>query len=236
MPREAARRANMPRMRRLIAGLIAAALVTSMTGSASAHGERPRDSVAETREDITIAVKAGYESRDDLIRFASEDLARALGGRDVMRLVTRMVDRALADQRKREQGWKTPTDCDRLARAFAALERSGIVARQNFSDCTTCGVTEIKGEMDDARKAGKRVRGYVFFHEQDVEHAVEDGALYLSYGAAESSEAAQLAIAREVVASLKQAGLDVAWSGRLAERIGLSLEWKRRRFTRPPGG
>jgi hypothetical protein len=197
--------------------------------------EPVRDHVADLRGFIANAVKAGYEDRKHIIESAAELYRDDLPGQDLDLMAARMADQELAAQEKREQGWKTPTDCDRLDRAFAALDKSGIVARQNFSDCGTCGAAEIADEMEAARKAGKRVRGYTFFHEQDAEGAV-DGSLYLSYGALAEAEAAQLAIAREVVAALKHAGLDADWNGRYETRILLKLDWKKRRFTKPPPG
>ena len=52
--------------------------------------------------------------------------------------------------------WPAETDCDRLDKAFADLEQHGIVARQNFSDCGTCGVAEIPAEIDAAKKSGSK--------------------------------------------------------------------------------
>ena len=89
--------------------------------------------------------------------------------------------------------------------------------------------------MQAALKEGRKVRGYVFFHQQDAEGAV-DGSLYLSYGARADGESAQLAIAKEVVAVLKRAGLDASWNGRYDTRISVKLDWKKRRFTKPPPG
>jgi hypothetical protein len=194
-----------------------------------------RDPLADMRELIATAVAAGYEDRAHITESAAEVFGEDMRGHDVEQIAARMVDDALAVHRKREEGWKAPTDCDRLDRAFEKLEHSGIVARQNFSDCGTCGAAEIEDEMQAARKQGRKVRGYVFFHEQDAEGAV-DGSLYLSYGARADDQSAHLAIAREVVDVLKRAGLDANWNGRHDTRIGVKLEWKKRRFTKTPPG
>lgn len=130
----------------------------------------------------------------------------------------------------REQAsWPTPTDCDRLDAAFAALEQGGIVCRQHFSCCGTCGAAEIWDEIDTARGAGLDVRGYAFYHVQDTEAAVEGYGLYLNYGAVEDDEAPALAIAHEIVTTLEQHGLRVHWDGQWSRRISISLDWKRRR-------
>jgi hypothetical protein len=192
-------------------------------------------SLEEIRGFVVTSVKAGYETRDEIVRSAVDVLAEDMPGIDVKGVATRQVDEELAAQRRREATWTAPTDCDRLDRVFARLEKSGIVARQNFSDCGTCGAAEIAEEIERLIAAGKKVRGYVFFHQQDSEGAL-DGSLYLSYGhASEESEAAQLAIAREVVAALKAGGLHVTWNGTLDMRVGISpIEWRKRRFTPAP--
>jgi hypothetical protein len=192
-------------------------------------------SLADVREYVEMVVRSGYATREAIIGTAVEIYAEQMRGVDVRGAAARFVDEELEAQRRREATWTSPTDCDRLERAFSELDRSGIVARQNFSDCGTCGAAEIGGEMAAARRAGRKVRGYVFFHEQDSERAV-DGLLYMNYGGEDPSEAAQLAIAREVVATLKQAGLHATWNGRRDTRIRVSpIDWKKRRFTRAPG-
>jgi hypothetical protein len=148
----------------------------------------------------------------------------------ILRPHARRMVREILDMHLREQAsWPIPTDCDRLDAAFAALEQAGIVCRQHFSCCGTCGVSEIWEEMDTARDTGLDVRGYAFYHVQDTESAVEGYGLYLNYGAVEDGEAPALAIAHEIVAALEQHRLRVHWDGQWSRRIGVALDWKRRR-------
>jgi hypothetical protein len=57
-----------------------------------------------------------------------------------------------------------------------------------FTCCGTCGAAEIGIEMDDFQDlSGREPKGYVFFHQQDTESAVESGSLYISYGAADAT-------------------------------------------------
>jgi hypothetical protein len=87
-----------------------------------------------------------------------------------------------------QESWPVLTDFDRLSLAFDMLEDEDIVARQHFTCCGTCGAAEIGIEMDDFRDmAGREPTGYVFFHQQDTESAVESGSLYISYGAADAT-------------------------------------------------
>lgn len=133
---------------------------------------------------------------------------------------------ALAEAQK---AWPAETDCDRLDSAFAALEAKGVISRQHFTCCGTCGSAEIWDEMGAAAAAGRPVRGYTFYHWQDTERAVEGSGLYLFYGAREEGDAPALAIAGEIVAELGRHGLETDWDGSIDRRIGVSLDWKRRR-------
>lgn len=79
------------------------------------------------------------------------------------------------------------------------------------------------------RAALRAVRGYAFYHMQDTESAVEGNGLYLNYGAVENGEVTAVGIAQEIAAARKQQGLKVDWDGTWAKRIGVSMDWKRRR-------
>src|SRR5262249_18722591 len=109
------------------------------------------------------------------------------------------------------------------------LTQSGIVCRQDFSCCGTCGVAEIGAEMEAEREAGIRVRGYGFYHMQDTESAAEGYGLMLNYGAVAAGEAAAGQSGREIVAALEAHGLTTQWDGSWQKRIGVQLDWKRRR-------
>lgn len=138
--------------------------------------------------------------------------------------------------------WTSEQTGTNLDRAFAELNEAGILARQNFTCCGTCGTAEIGGEMDGSR----HWRGYVFFHQQDTETLVDSGYAYLNYGlfppadfdqeaysqlSEADKEAAYLAdleavIADDAVPRLEKHGLDVEWDGNIRTRILLrNAQW-----------
>jgi hypothetical protein len=184
----------------------------------------------DLREFIRVQVAAGYAPAPEIVAEAVQVFADTTLAPDVLQAAaTALAEAALAAHGADQESWPETTDCDRLSAAFSALAGAGIVARQHFSCCSNCGATEIHDEMDQAAKDGTQVRGYTFFHMQDTEHAVEGEPLFLSYGAADSDKEAAVAIGHEVVAALREQGLDPAWNGRHANRIGLPLVWQRRR-------
>lgn len=178
---------------------------------------------------IQCEIAAGFDSPEAIIESAVEYLSDEADPAILRSHAQRLVGAILAAHLAEQATWPAITDCDRLDAAFAALEASGIVCRQNFSCCGTCGAYEIWDEAAALEAAGTPVRGYAFYHVQDTESAVRGYGLYLNYGAAAEGEAAALAIAGEIVAALQQQGLRVDWNGQWSRRIGVSLDWKRRR-------
>jgi hypothetical protein len=181
-------------------------------------------------------VRAGYLDRDDtvseIIEIVDADDAASIA------FTGDAVDAAFEAQAADESRWEL-TDNDRISRAALALEANGIVFRENFTCCQTCGFGEIGDEIRRAAQLGSNVRGFTFFHWQDTESAVNGQGLCLSFGAVgELSEvdypAAALAIGREVTDALLREGLEVRWPEALTRRIALTVRWRRRRFTAPP--
>jgi hypothetical protein len=175
---------------------------------------------------IKIQVAAGFASLENIVEEAVEVFAGTTADPLALRsAATAVAEQALTAHLTEQQGWPATTDCDRLDAAFAELDKMGIVARQHYSCCGTCGSNDIREEMGLTRSA----RGFTFFHVQDTEHAVSGESLYLSYGAATADRSDAVAIGHEVVDTLSRHGLRPSWDGRHVNRIGLSLTWQRRR-------
>jgi hypothetical protein len=120
--------------------------------------------------------------------------------------------------------WPAVTDSDRLTAAFVRLEAAGIVARESFTCCQTCGFAEIGGEVSEQVPA----RGFTFYHQQDAEGAVDGDGLYLAYGSF-GPPLTTAEVGAEVVETLRGQGLTVEWDGDTNRRIFVSMTWRRRR-------
>lgn len=185
--------------------------------------------ISDLRDFIRVQVAAGYAPLAVIVDEAVDAFSDSLPAAAVREAATSLADAALAEHLAEQATWPEATDCDRLDAAFAALEAAGIVARQHFTCCGACGATQILDEMDRVAKDGRPVRGYTFFHIQDTEHAVDGDGLFLSYGAPDGNREAAVAIGHEVVAALREQGLEPEWNGRHSHRIGLPIVWRRRR-------
>lgn len=191
------------------------------------------NSIHQSLEDrIRLEVKIGYASREEIIESAADMFRDDFEDRhELRRLATRLTESALAEHYTEQRTWSHETDCDKLDEAFAELDRNGIVARQNYTCCQTCGHTEIAYETGKT-SVHRRVYGYVFFHHGDAESVPSDGTLYLAYGSVlNRSDDGAIAVAHDVVAVLKKYGFTVEWNGMIQKRIGIrDICWQRRRL------
>ena len=194
----------------------------NVLGRESSREPKPSPPPFDVEAWVDNLVAQGFLDRDDLIAEtteALEDEGRATSG------AVALVDVTIARHRALAASWPEATDCDRLDAAFAALEDAGIVARQDFACCGSCGFAEIGDEIGDPTTAD----GFVFYHRQDTEHAVDGNGLFLAYGAMAPGDAATAAVGRRVVDALAASGLSPAWDGSVDTRIRVPIDWKRRR-------
>lgn len=187
------------------------------------------DALDDMRSYIRRDVASGFYDRTQIVQNAKDAFDGELDADHLSREAAIVTDQALAEQLVAQAHWPSVTDCDRLDAAFAELEAEGIVARQNFTCCGTCGAAEIWDEAKALEDAGKAVEGYTFYHMQDTESAADGDGLYLNYGAAEGTDDASVEIGHRIVDRLEGHGLKPQWDGSIRTRIQVPLEWKRRR-------
>jgi hypothetical protein len=180
---------------------------------------------------IDTMVRAGFLSRTEIEQSYDDTIAEGKDTAALTAYAREALNAAWARQRSDEKSWSGMTDCDRLDAAFAELEGAGIIARQDYWCCQTCGCSAAADEMRELSEAGQPIRGYTFYHAQDTERGVDGAGVFLSFGAASPDDADWLSVARDVVAVLERYGLKPRWNRTLEQRINVPLEWRRRRFT-----
>jgi hypothetical protein len=187
------------------------------------------EALEDLRSFIAYRVQEGFESVHDIVENATNYAYETHGRDDLQQDIKRITAELLAAQRAGQAGWEGSTDCYRLDEAFAALNRQGIVARQDSSCCNNCGFTEI---WDEVEKEEERhtVQGYVFYHLQCTERAIESGQLLMAYGCVEDDTEAFHRVANKIVAELRRVGLNASWQGTAGHPIVVDgIVWRRRR-------
>ncbi|MQY10845.1 hypothetical protein SRB5_09580 [Streptomyces sp. RB5] len=201
-------------------------------------GEPVPDLPADVREDIEGHVRemlrAGFVSRRHVAGYVEERVPGAVSAAQAQEIATRLWDERLAEQ----ASWAGMTDAERIRDLFIAFNDLGIVARENFSCCRECGLSEIRD------KSKPTSRGFLFFHTQATERVVDTGRLTLYFGSLDNyssldnnggwevvdgSDEATTAIGHEITAAIRAAGLTVDWNGSPDAAIEVEgLDWRKR--------
>lgn len=139
---------------------------------------------------------------------------------------------ALAWKRADEATWPAVTDNDRLHAAFSVLEGRGLVCRENFLCCSSCARAEMDDEIAIQQEEGKSLRGYAFFHEQDLAASCFEGKpLKIVCGPADWKAPDAESIGSEVREELERAGLSVRErfvSSTPIKLFDVDLVWRKR--------
>ncbi|MDB6079933.1 MAG: hypothetical protein JWO82_3680 [Akkermansiaceae bacterium] len=182
----------------------------------------------EIRQEIMAEVRSSFEDRERIIEIFLEELY-APGDLDPDE-VSMAVDEAIQAYEATKASWPAVTDCDRLDLAFARLEELGIISLHNAGYTSSDGYEDFK-EARDNRHDPSKVRGYCYYHGQDLSRAVSGGGLYLAFGPADPKheESEGPAIGSIVTQVMEEQGLQVDWNGSFEKRIHLpKFDWKKR--------
>ncbi len=186
---------------------------------------------------IELHVIEGYLGPDELVEKTIIEFQDDIAREQLLPVAQKLVYQRIVKRYLEEINWVSPTDCERLDRAFIELNNMGILAKQNFSCCNSCGHKRIERALKNSSKKGrgKTIWGYAFFHWQDTDTAVATGELNITFGAVDktSDEALDIAIevGKKVVEALKRNGLNTSWDESYLQRVGITgIKWQRRRF------
>jgi uncharacterized protein DUF6891 len=183
----------------------------------------------DVREEIRRFVRMGVHSEGRILEiFCGEKYAP---GKLDRKEVEGAIEEAIAHHQREQRAWPKETDCDRLRQVFDILNENGILALEDLGWTHSDGYHEIH-ERHEGLSDKEAITGFCFFHEQDVEGAVQQGNLFLSFGGIdpELEESDGPAVGKITVDELQRAGFQVKWNGTFDKRIEISnFDWKRRR-------
>lgn len=181
----------------------------------------------ETEDDILNSIKtwvwSGFYTANEVDGMISDVLEDEVD-EDAMRA-------AVAPEFKRkateERGWPKTTDCDRLNAAFRELDSIGIIALQNAGYTMSDGRSDVGEVLQERGRKG--VKGYCFYHGQDLERAVAGDGLMLAFGDLDAEAGPKLAVGCLIRDVLKKHGLAVEWDEDPEKRLHIpQIDWKRR--------
>jgi len=179
-----------------------------------------------TAQSVSRLVHGGFAKFSEIEASIRDEQDTPLTAEDERWLDTE-IRRQLKDKRREENDWPEETSWDRLNKVFKSLRRNGIIALHN------AGFEESDGPalVEEAREAStsRSFEGFCFYHQQDIDAAIEHGGLALSYGSFASSPEAMRSVPEVILRNLREAGFAAEWSGNYTDRIVLvGFVWQKR--------
>lgn len=176
--------------------------------------------------EIKLRVMSGFDSEDDIDELIDDNLAAEDSDIDEA-LVRAAVAPEFARKLAVEKMWPAETDCDRLIKAFEKLNASGIIALHNAGVTQSDGLSDVGEELHQRGRAS--VKGYCFYHWQDVERAVEGLGLWLAFGDLDDNKISKAEIGKTINQVLEDNALKVEWNGSTETRLLIPVfDWKNR--------
>jgi hypothetical protein len=176
-------------------------------------------------ECIKKQVWGGFSSKNNVLQMI-EDLISEEGEAD-LDMLRKAADEEFRKKSSAERIWPPSTDCDRLDDAFVELNERGIIALQNAGMTMSDGHEDVSQQL---RKRGREgIRGYCFYHQQDLDRVLDGLPLYLAFGDLEATREGKTDVGNQIKAVLEGHGFPVTWNGDAETRMMIErLDWKRR--------
>jgi hypothetical protein len=214
------------RLKQWLSALFGAAV---LNGASAALAISLEDQDSLRKDCIHPYVWGGFETREGVYEAAETFLGEPELTDADKAWIKAEIERQWAEKKKAEATWPEKTDFDRLAAVFLALDKSGILALHNAGN-TQSDARSDAGDAWYARGGLKSgLRGFIFYHGQDLERVIDDGQLYIGYGVVEGSKEQAVEIARQAVEALAKAGFSVTVPPNADQRILITgIDWKKR--------
>jgi len=127
--------------------------------------------------------------------------------------------------------WEIATQTDKLIHAFDELCGLNIIALHNAGYTTSDGESEVVEVEVELRENGIQSDGYCFYHQQDLERAIdpEQSMLLIAFQKINNEDdAVTIAVGKVVVQILRKHGLEVVWDETVNKKIELpGFKWQK---------
>lgn len=217
-------------MRRITTWL--AAMLGFMAVIAASAAAEPGIS-AEDKADLKAFVKrqvwGGFDTKGDIREAAIEQPQPPVQAKADLEWLDQQIDAQWSKKRAAEATWTARTDFDRLDDAFKALRSAGILAMHNAGNTQSDAREDAVEEWHRLGGAKSGLKGFIFYHGQDVEHVIADGKLYIGFSTFPESPVPALELVQQTVSELKKAGFTVTAPPDVNTRILVAgIDWKKR--------
>ena len=183
---------------------------------------------------MTQEEQRAYHNISALIKFGYQSIAeiRATGNWS-QSLPSDWIDQLIQEEFQKHQkaalSWEQPTDPEKLLAVFNELRKLNIIALHK------AGPNNSSGRSDAAWIHSKMLAedilsaGYCFYHEQNLENALEQGELMIAFGMIdETTDAATKKLGELIYGHLAKAGFSLSWDGEAKTKIKITnISWQK---------
>lgn len=218
----------MKRIRTWLAVMLGFASITTTPAIAAKPGI-----TAEDRSDISAVITrlvwGGFDTRDDIRDAAIYQTQPPVQSKSDLEWLDRQIDLELTKKRAAEATWPARTDFDRLDDVFKVLRSTGILALHYAGNTQSDSRDDASEEWHRLGGSKSELKGFIFYHGQDVERVIADGELYIGFSTFPEGTVSALELVQQTALELKKAGFTVTAPPDVDTRILITgIDWKKR--------
>ena len=219
----------MKRIRIWLTALLGLASITSTPAVIAAGSGITAEDRADISAVITRLVWGGFDTKDDIRDAAIYQTQPPVQSKADLKWLDSHIEAEWSKKRAAEATWPARTDFDRLDDVFKVLRADGLLALHNAGNTQSDARDDASEEWHRLGGAKSGLKGFIFYHGQDVERVIADGDLYIGFSTLPDSTVTALAIAQLTASALKKAGFKVTAPPDVHTRILMSgIDWKKR--------
>jgi hypothetical protein len=215
-------------MKRMIIRLAAILGLATASAIAAEPGISPEDRT-DISTVITRLVWGGFDTKADIQDAAIYQTQPPVQSDADLKWIDQQIVQEWSKKRAAEATWPARTDWDRLDDAFKALRTQGILALHNAGNTQSDARDDASEEWQRLGGPKSGLKGFIFYHGQDVERVIADGELYIGFSTFPESPIPALELVQQTVLELKKAGFTVTSPSNVDTRIlTTGIDWKKR--------
>jgi hypothetical protein len=183
-------------------------------------------------DSLVNQIKMGFFPVDEIKEMTWEQVEDEEMEDDVSeKWVNTTIDVEFKKHQEASKTWKSPTDTERLVKAFNELSEANIIALHNAGYTTSEGEYEVVEVEIELRKQQVQSDGYCFYHGQDLERAIDPDTrnLMIAFQKIDNSDdTVTIEVGKKVAEKLKDNGFEIIWDGTALTKIEIpNFDWQK---------
>lgn len=182
-----------------------------------------KELIDEINYEIQLLIKIGFYSDDEILEIIDDEFIEEDISKD---LISNLL---LENKENLEELKEDSDDFIKLSKAFDDLTKEKIISIHNAGYDIEEGIQDSFELFTHLKNNKYEPIGFCFYTFEDIENAIEDNTLNIAFGDFEYDEKKGLEIAKKIVKTLKDYGLEINWNQSVDEIIEIeNFNWKKK--------